>query len=407
VIGFAEARQMVLQHCPRLPNISIPIGRSLGFVLAEPLHARMPLPRFDASAVDGYAVRRADIAAASRKTPVTIVLQDSVCAGDARRVKLKPRHAIRILTGAVIPAGTDAIVMQEHAQVEQDKVTLIAPASHGHNIRFSGGEFKKGEMVLGVGALITPPMVGMLATLGRRRVRVYRKPRVALIVTGDELHRPGSLLGRGQIYDSNTPGLMASLQVAGIEEVRHFRVDDNPERIEYVFRRALASNDVVISLGGISVGSSDFVKVVLGELKVRSIFWKVAIKPGKPIYFGTRGKKLVFGLPGNPVAAQLGFQLFIKPALLRMMGGRAKRPLILRARLTHDLTKKPGRMEFVRGVLTNDATGRLQVAPTRRQDSHMMGGLSVANCLIHFPKHDDRLRVGSDVVVTLLQWSVQ
>jgi molybdopterin molybdotransferase len=407
VIGFAEARQMVLQHCPRLPNISIPIGRSLGFVLAEPLHARMPLPRFDASAVDGYAVRRADIAAASRQTPVTIVLQDSVCAGDARRVKLKPGHAIRILTGAAIPASTDAIVMQEHAQVEQNKVTLTAPVSRGHNIRFSGGEFKKGEIVLEAGALITPPVVGMLATLGRRRVRVYRKPRVGLIVTGDELHTPGSRLGRGQIYDSNTPGLMASLQAAGIEEVGHFRVGDNPKRIEQTFRRVLANNDVVISSGGVSVGSSDFVKVVLGELKVRSIFWKVAIKPGKPIYFGTRGKKLVFGLPGNPVAAQLGFQLFIKPALLQMMGAKKKKPLTLRARLTHDLKKKPGRMEFVRGVLTSDTAGRLEVAPTQGQDSHMMGGLSVANCLIHFPKHGERLGVGSNVAVSLLQWSAQ
>jgi molybdopterin molybdotransferase len=376
-------------------------------VLAEPLHARMPLPRFDASAVDGYAVHRADIAAASWKTPSTIILQDSLRAGDTRCVKLKPGHAIRILTGAVVPTGADAIVMQEQAQVEQNKVTFVASVSHGHNIRFSGSEFKKGDRVLGVGVLITPPVVGMLATLGRRRVRVYRKPRVALVVTGDELHSPGSRLERGQIYDSNTPGLMASLQAVQIEEVRHFRVGDNPKRIEQTFRRVLANNDVVISSGGVSVGSSDFVKNVLGEVGVRSIFWKVAIKPGKPIYFGTLGNKLVFGLPGNPVAAQLGFQLLIKPALLRMMGAKNKKPLTLSARLTHDLKKKPGRMEFVRGFLTNDTTGRLQVAPTRRQDSHMMGGLSVANCLIHFPKHEDRLRAGSDVVVTPLQWGAQ
>jgi molybdopterin molybdotransferase len=247
----------------------------------------------------------------------------------------------------------------------------------------------------------------MLASLGRRRVCVYRKPRVALVVTGDELRAPGSRLGRGQIYDSNTPGLLASLQAAGIEEVRHFRVGDDAKRIEQTFRRALANADVVISSGGVSVGSSDFVKDVLGKLNVRSIFWKVAIKPGKPIFFGTRGKKLAFGLPGNPVAAQLGFQLFIKPALLRMMGAEASEPLALTAYLTHDLKKRPGRMELVRGVLTHDTEGRLLVRSTRGQDSHMMGGLAAANCLIHFPKDADRLLAGGDVTVSLLQWSVQ
>jgi molybdopterin molybdotransferase len=407
MIDFAEARQLVLQHCPRLPKVGIPATQSLGFVLAERLIARMPLPRFDASAVDGYAVRRADIAAASRETPVTVVLQGAVCAGDARRIKLRPGHTIRILTGAIVPAGADAIVMQEYVRVEQGMVIFAATASIGDNIRFSGDEFRKGEMVLKEGALITPPVVAMLATLGRRRVRVYRKPRVALVVTGDEMSTPGSRLSRGQIYDSNTPGLLASLQVMGIEGVRHFRVGDKVKRIEQTFRRALANSDVVVSSGGVSVGSSDFVKDVLGKLRVRRIFWEVAIKPGKPIFFGTRGKKLAFGLPGNPVAAQLGFQLFIKPALLRMMGAETSEPLALTASLRHDLKKKPGRMEFVRGVLTNDDAGRLQVAPTRGQDSHMMGGLAAANCLIHFPNDADMLPVGSDVTVSLLQWSVQ
>jgi molybdenum cofactor synthesis domain-containing protein len=407
MIGFAEARQMVLQHCPRLQKLSIPTTQSLGFVLAEPLVAPTPLPRFDGSAVDGYAVCRADIAAASQETPVTLTLQDAVCAGDSRRLKLKPGHTIRILTGAVVPLGSDALVMQEHVCVEREKVTFTAPVSIGHNIRFSGDEFKNGERVLEEGALITPPVAAMLATLGPRRVHVYRKPRVAVVVTGDELRTPGSRLGRGQVYDSNTPGLMASLQAAGIEEVRHFRVGDNSKRIEQTFRRALANADVVISSGGVSVGSSDFVREVLGELKVRNIFWKVAIKPGKPIYFGMRGKKLVFGLPGNPVAAQLSFQLFIKPVLLRMMGAKVAELLTLTAYLTQDLKKKAGRMEFVRGVLTNDAAGRLQVAPTRGQDSNMMGGLAAANCLIHFPKDDDRLPVGGDVTVSLLQWSMQ
>jgi molybdopterin molybdotransferase len=407
MIDFAEARQLVLQHCPRLPKISIPTGRALGFVLAEPLVAHGPVPRFDGSAVDGYAVRSADLCAATSDHPVGMIVQDVVRAGNARRIKLKPHHTIRILTGAVVPAGADALVMQEHVDVEQKRVFFTAPALSGDNIRFSGDEFRKGEIVLESGTLITPPVVAMLATLGQESARVYRKPRIALVVTGDELCTPRGRLGRGQIYDSNTPGLRASLQAAGMEEVMHFRVGDNAKRIEQTLRRGFANADVVISSGGVSVGSSDFVRDVLGKLKVRRIFWKIAIKPGKPIYFGKRGKTLVFSLPGNPVAAQLGFQLFIKPALLRMMGSKAVEPLVLTSCLTHELKKKPGRMEFVRGILTHSAEGELKVRPAQGQDSHMMGGLATANCLIHFAKDADRLSAGSDVTVTLLHWSVQ
>ncbi|MBM2846594.1 MAG: molybdopterin molybdotransferase MoeA [Bacteroidetes bacterium] len=407
MIDFAEARHLVSQHCPRLPKISIPTEQAFGFVLAEPLVARRPLPRFDSSAVDGYAVRSADIAAASRETSVMLALQGAVRAGDVRRLKLKQGQSIRILTGAIVPAGADALVMQEHVQIEQERVIFSAPVSPRNNIRFRGEEFRKGEMILESGALIAPPVVAMLATLGQDRVRVYRKPRVALVVTGDELRTPGIHLRQGQIYDSNTPGLVAALEAAGIDKIDKFRVGDNPKRIEQTFRRALAHADVVISSGGVSVGSSDFVKDILGKLKVRNVFWRVAIKPGKPIYFGRRGKTVVFGLPGNPVAALVGFQILIKPALLRMMGAESTDLLTLTACLTHDLKKKPGRMEFVRGILTHDAEGKLHVRPTRGQDSHMMGGLATANCLIQFPKDADRLSAGSDVTVSLLHWSAQ
>ena len=407
MIDFAEARQSVMHHCPRLPKTTIPVARSLGFVLAETVRASTPLPRFDASAVDGYAVRSADLISASRDCPVALMPQGAVRAGDTGRMKLKPGHTVRILTGAVVPKGADALVMQEHVHIEQGEVMFSAPASPRDNIRFRGEEFSKGEMILEPGAIIAPPVVAMLATLGQGRVGVYCKPRVALVVTGDELRAPGSRLRRGQIYDSNTPGLVAALEAAGIEKIEKFRVGDNPKRIEQTFRRAFAQADVVISSGGVSVGSSDFVKDVLDKLKVRNIFWRVAIKPGKPLYFGRRGKTLVFGLPGNPVAVLLGFHLFIKPALLRMMGAGTTNQLTLNAFLMNDLKKTPGRMEFVRGMLTLDAEKKLHVLPTRGQDSRMMGGLATANCLIHFPKGIDRLSAGSAVTVSLLHWSVQ
>jgi molybdopterin molybdotransferase len=406
MIPVERARQLVLKHCAALSRTRFALSESSGFVLAGRVKARTALPRFDASAVDGYAVRVTDISESSPVNRVTLPIQDILRAGDSHSITLRPGHAIRILTGAMMPRGADAVVMQEHVNVEQGKVTFASPASVGDGIRFSGEEFKVGATVLEPGTLITPPVVAMLATLGERRVRVYRKPRVAIVTTGDELRAAGSRLKRGQIYDSNTPGLTAALHALGIGNVESYRAPDDPKRIEHTFRRAMRNADVVISSGGVSVGSSDFVKAVLETLQVRTVFWRIAVKPGKPLYFGTRGKKLVFGLPGNPVSALLGFQLFIRPALLRMMGATDVEPSTLTALLAHDLKKKPGRMEFVRGVLTSDAQGRLHARATRGQDSHMMGGLAAANCLIHFPQQASLLEAGNEVRVSLLRWAI-
>jgi molybdopterin molybdotransferase len=407
MIDFAKALRLVLKHCARRPATKIPAAQAPGFVLAEPLVARSPLPRFDASAVDGYAVYAADIADSSIKLPVMLPLQDTIRAGDARKLELKRGQAVRILTGALVPAGADAVVMQEHVRTKSGKVVFVKPTPAGANIRFSGDEYQRGERILDAGTIVTPPVAAMLATMGRRTVRVFRKPRVAVVVTGDELRTPGSKLARGHMYDSNSPGLVSALRAMGVDNIRAYRVGDDRAGTEQVFRRALSGADVVISSGGVSVGSSDYVKDILGRLNVRSIFWKVAIKPGKPIYFGKRRNILVFGLPGNPVAALLGFQLFIKPALLRMMGATNIGLPILNALLTAPIKKKSGRMEFVRGILTNNNDGELQVQPARGQDSHMMGGLATAHCLIWFPREAVSLGTGSKVYISLLQWGTQ
>lgn len=406
MIDFEEAQELVFCNCRKLSVTQIPVSKSLGYVLAESIRASTPLPRFDASAVDGFAVRSSDLVESSHSNETCLRLTGTLAAGDKRILKLNKGTTIRILTGAQIPAGADAVVMQEQVRIRKYIVSFSTPANAGDNIRFAGEEFKKGEIVLESGTLITPPVVAMLAIIGRQRVRVRRKPRVALIVTGNELQPPGTRLRRGKIYDSNTPALVAALQATGIDSVRTFRTHDTPRQIEQAFRKVLTDSDVVLSSGGVSVGSSDFVKDVLAELNVKSVFWRIAIKPGKPIYFGTKKKVLIFGLPGNPVAAQLGFQLLIKPAILRMMGMSSVAPLTLPAILTHDLRKKAGRMEFVRGILSTDDAGQITVRPARGQDSHMVGGLAKANCLIHFPKDQERISAGSKVRISLLNWGV-
>lgn len=406
MIDFEEAQKLVFRHCRKLPVTQIPVPKSLGYVLAESIRTSTPLPRFDASAVDGFAVRSPDLNKATHSNATCLQLTGTLAAGDNRILKLNRGTTIRILTGAQIPAGAEACVMQEHVRVENDLVFFSKPVDAGANIRFAGDEFKKGEIVLESGTLITPPVVAMLAVLGRQHVRVCRKPRVSLIVTGNELQPPGTRLRRGKIYDSNTRGLLAALRAIGIDSIRTFRTQDTPRQIKQAFRKAFADSDVVISSGGVSVGSSDFVKDVLAELKVRNVFWRIAIKPGKPIYFGTKKKTLIFGLPGNPVAAQLGFQLLIKPAILRMMGMSSVSSLTLSAILSQDLRKKTGRMEFVRGILSTDDAEQLTVRPARGQDSHMIGGLAKANCLIHFPKDQERISAGSKVRISLLNWGV-
>jgi molybdopterin molybdotransferase len=406
MMDFAEARRIVLQHCPRLPRTTLTAARALGCVLAEPIIARAPVPRFAASAVDGYAVCSNDLRPASRKRPVALILQDTVPAGDTRRTRLIPGHVIRILTGAVIPRGADSIVMQEHVRTRRKTVVFPTPAAPWENIRGRGGEFRKSAVLLASGVLVTPPVIALLATLGQKRVRVYRKPRVALVVTGNEVRAPGTVLRRGQIHDANTAGCVAALKAAGIGRIKTFRTGDSLRRLNLTFRRAFAQADVVLSSGGVSVGAGDLVKDVLGTLRVRSIFWRVAIKPGKPIFFGKQGKKVVFGLPGNPVAAHVCIQLFVKPALLRMMGSRETDLLTFTARLDGRLVKQPGRMEFARGVLTNDAAGKPRVCPSKGQESHMLGGLAAANCLIHLPKGRNRFSAGASVTVSPLQWSL-
>ncbi len=404
MIEFEEARNKILKNTHRLSSVFVKLIDSLGYVLAENVIAREPIPRFDSSAVDGFAVRVDDLKDASDNKPVKLKIIGEVKAGNTVIPILKKNYAIKIFTGAVVPENTNAIVMQENTRIENKTVLVFRKPKKGENIRRTGEEFKKGEVVLAKGELITPATVGLLASLGYTKIRVFRKPKISLTITGNELQSPGKILEIGKIYDSNSYGLMAALQSRGIYPTIVNLVKDEKQSIRKAISNAIKLSDIIISVGGVSVGEYDFVKEILINLGVKEIYWKVAIKPGKPNFFGVLGKKLIFGLPGNPVAALLSFYKLVTPAINKLMGMNNSSALELQAVLTKDIKKKSGRLEFVRGILSTDENDELFVTPTKGQDSHMLGGLARANCLIHFPKEGTIVLKGSIVKVELLRW---
>lgn len=402
MIDYSTALEIILDHARPLSGISRPLGTCLGRVLAEDVYAREDIPLFDASAVDGYALRATEVATATIDKPAYLNVTDEIQAGDTSARKLR-RGSMRILTGAPVPSGADAIVMKEDILLNAERITIRKPVSKGENIRYHGQEFRKGTLVLSAGTKITPPVVGLLATLGSSRVKVYRTPRVAMIITGNELRSPSSTLKRGQIRDSNSFMLGAALTAEGIEPVVLHARDTKRATMDSI-REALRISDLVISVGGVSVGDYDYVKEACAGLGIVERFWRVAIKPGKPVYFGTKGRKLFFGLPGNPVAALLTCSLFVQSALHALQGGNVHRRMRIPAVLESDVKKKAGRMEFVRVCLENDEHGMVHAVPTRGQDSHMLGGIATADAFIRFHRDAERLTKGTLVEVELLPW---
>jgi molybdopterin molybdotransferase len=368
------------------------------------------MPGFDNSAVDGFGIRLADVERASEDSPARLELSGTIQAGDRGAVSLAPGSALKILTGAVVPPEVEAVVMREFCE-EQDGLVLVKrPSKPGENIRRRGEEFKAGEQILAPGTPVTPPVIGLLASTGHASFTTYKKPSVTIISTGDELVDPGQPLAPGQIYDSNSFALEAAVTAMAIDRCTRFHTRDNRDSTRDVLSTALDSADVVISAGGVSVGDFDFVKDVSEQLGIETIFWRIALKPGKPVYFGRKSgtaggtAKLVFGLPGNPVSALVTFHQLVKPALLKILGRSDVQPLELRATLTRNIRKKAGRMEFVRGI-AGLSDGTLYVEPTPGQESHMMGGLAPANCLIVFPLEEENLPEGQQVRIDLLDWS--
>lgn len=378
-----EALERVLARVRALPYEDVSIGDAAGRCLTEDAAAAVDLPPFHSSAMDGYAVR-------ARETPGTLRVAGESAAGSPATRALGPGEAFGISTGAVVPEGADAVVPVELTDGGEEDVS-VQQVARGENVRPRGGDVRAGETVVPAGVLLGPVQVGALASAGIERVRCGRRPSVAILATGTELRRPGERLEPGQIYESNSVLLAAAVRSAGAEPVLLDAVDDDADATRRAIERGL-DHDVLVSSGGVSVGEHDLVRGSLAALGAEEVFWRVAVKPGKPIAFAVRGDVLVFGLPGNPVSSLIGFELFVRPALLALQGVRDPAPGYLPGVLEETLHRNATRDELVRARFDD---GLLR--PLTGQESHMIGRAAAANALVLVPRGDGELRRGEQV----------
>jgi molybdopterin molybdotransferase len=400
-LGFEAALAQVLGTLTPLPGSEqVPLDRALGRVLAQPLVAGMDLQPWPNSAMDGYAFAAADL---DRARGEGLTLAGTALAGHPFTGTLGAGECVRILTGAILPAGADTVVMQEQAIVDGPRVRLMAAPRRGANVRMPGEDVRAGRIVLVAGSRLGPPQVALAAALGQAQVAVTRRPRVALFTSGDELTPLGEPLAAGAIYDSNRYLLRAMLEEMGVPVVDLGIVADDPQAVRAAFAAARTQADVVISSGGVSVGDADYVREVFSEFGDIH-FWRIDMKPGRPLAFGRLGETWFFGLPGNPVSTAVTFLEFVRPALRLLEGEPASPPLRLELPLLEPVHKAPGRLDFQRGVLLRDAAGRLGVRSAGPQGSHVMSSLAAADCLMVLPAATGDLPAGSLVQVELLPW---
>ncbi|MCG5500777.1 molybdopterin molybdotransferase MoeA [Ectothiorhodospira lacustris] len=379
-LSLEQARaQALTQVGPVQGRECLMLRLALGRVLADPVIAPGPVPAHDNAAMDGYALAGADL---PRQGTADLEIIGTAWAGRPFLQSIRQGQCVRIMTGAMIPSGCDTVIMQEHVEVQGRRVHVTTGHRPGENIRPAGEDIRAGQNVLEAGTLITPARLGLLASLGRVEVSVYRRLRVALFSTGDELTALGRPLAAGGIYDSNRHTLFGMLARLGVELIDMGVVRDEPRHLREAFEEGARCADVLITTGGVSVGEADFVRELLGELG-RISFWKVAIKPGRPMAFGHLGQTVFMGLPGNPVSAAVTFYQIVQPALRRMMGETdVSLPPSFPVRCLSDLKKRPGRMEFQRGVLSLEDDGEWVVRATGSQGSGVLSAMSEANCFI-------------------------
>jgi molybdopterin molybdotransferase len=397
----AKARAFIHQFLqPIRGTLRVPIRTALGRVLAEDVISPVDVPAHRNSAMDGWAMAGSDLAAAGETTLSEVGVS---FAGRPYPGKVAKGQCVRIMTGGVVPEGTDTVVMQERAKASGKSIAFAPGQKTGQNVREAGEDLKAGSIALRKGRVMRPSELGLVASLGIGEVTVYRPLRVAFFSTGDELKSVGTTLGAGEIYDSNRYTLYGMLTRLGCEVLDMGVVRDDPAAIERAFAEAAASADVVITSGGVSVGEADFVKAILGKLG-EVVFWKIAMKPGRPLAYGKLGSAHFFGLPGNPVSVMATFYQFVRDALLVLMGAHPVEPVpTFTATCTAKLKKAPGRTEFQRGILTRSAEGSLEVRPTGEQGSGILKSMSDANCFIILGDSTGNVEPGTTVEVQLLE----
>jgi molybdopterin molybdotransferase len=389
-----KAREAILACLrPITESEKIPTKEILGRVLAEDIVPRINVPAHDNSAMDGYAVRFSDLDKPLKEIGAAL-------AGKPFHGQLGAGECVRIMTGAVMPPGADTVVIQEVVKKQGERITIPPGQKKAQNVRYAGEDLKVGVPVLGPGTFLKPADVGLIASLGIGEVRVRRRLRVAFFATGDELASIGQPLKEGEVYDSNRYTVHGMLARLGVEAIDMGVVRDDPAALEKAFLAA-SKQDVIITTGGVSVGEADFIKQMMAKLG-EVLFWKIAMRPGRPMAFGRIGDAFLFGLPGNPVAVMVTFYQFVRDALLHM-SGREHAPIpLLKAVSAEDLRKVPGRTEYQRGILFEEQD-QWKVRTTGQQGSGVLRSMSEANCFIVLEHDRGTVKAGEAVSVQLFE----
>ncbi|MFH6999571.1 gephyrin-like molybdotransferase Glp [Flavobacterium sp. FlaQc-57] len=387
MIQVKEALAIVAENSSNMPVQRIPVHKALGYILAETIYSPIAMPPFRQSAMDGYAIIHSD------KHQYDII--GSSQAGDHSNLKLKENEAVRIFTGAFVPHNADTVVMQEHVMANERSILITVMPQQFANVRSKGEQIDKEDVVFEANTLITPAAIGFLACLGITEIEVFKKPKVAILVTGNELVKPGKKLAKGKIYESNSVMLQAALQTIGINKTKVYKVKDNLKATKKALKDILSKYDVVLISGGISVGDYDFVKEALLENGVEELFYKINQKPGKPMFFGSKNETLVFALPGNPASSLTNFYIYVYPAIKNRMGfSDIHLPKLVR-KLNSGFTNTTGKTLFLKALY--DETN---VTILEGQSSAMLNTFAIANCLLIVPNDVETLKKGQ--LVTLL-----
>ncbi len=395
-----KAKEIILEHTPVQAPQDVALETSLGLVVHEDIKATCAVPAFDNSAMDGYAVKLEDLENASQDSPIALHKLDYIPAGSRQEQKLQSGQCFQIATGAEIPPGANAVVMKENVTVEESKVWFTKPPKPQEHIRFQGEDIEEGEIIISSGEVIGPGQISLLAAFGYANVLVKSPPRITIITTGSELVDVGEALEPGKIRDSNSYTLAALLREENCFCDRVGIVKDDPDLLLETLKARIDTDFLLIS-GGVSVGEHDFVKGTLKELGVEEIFWKVNIKPGKPLFFGKNETTLVFGMPGNPASSYVVFEEFVRPSIRKAMGHSNVEKNLINATLEEPVKQRANRRQYLRAQLRKEDNQYL-VKPMPFQGSHSLRSLAGANALIIVPANSEALPTGSSVSVRSL-----
>jgi len=401
MIPVEEAKQRILAALAPLPAETVSVAQALGRVLAEDLTARVTQPPAAVSAMDGYAVRAEDVAT----VPVTLRQVGAVPAGGAYAGRLQAGECVRIFTGAPLPDGADTIVIQENVAAEGERITVRESAAKGRYVRPAGLDFRAGQVGLREGRVLTVRDIGLAAAMNRPWLRVRRKPRVAILATGDEVVMPGDPVGPNQIVSSNGLALAAFIAAWGGEPIQLGIAPDRTDALQHLAEGARGA-DLLVTTGGASVGEHDLVRSALGAKGLALDFWQIAMRPGKPLMFGRTGDTPMIGLPGNPVSSLVCAIIFIRPALAQLLGVADSGKQRLTALLGCDLAQNDKRQDYLRASLASDDKGQLIATPFGKQDSSMLATLAQADCLVLRPPHAPAARAGDVVEIIPLDGSL-